>query len=246
MKFINHTAKNIYSTMCGNLAPGRTTCDATKGAMAQALKRVVDACGKSMYIVLDDNERKLIDKILELDTLGRGFKKSSLPRIALEDPLGIKRATDVAHKVQKAKMDAVVKLNSDKRDRQAVINGEVAEVTDSDGVDARKALESGELGGFKDILAENARIAAKQAARKDEDLTKDPLIAGMRSKGVKLPKPAGEDNAKLPQAADKDGDDLVKGADAKTPQFTTARNAGEMDAAATDLASKLAFGNENA
>ena len=233
MRFINHTTKNIYSTMCGNLAPGRTTCDATKGAMAQAMKRVVDACGKSMYIILDDNEHRFIEKLLELDKLGRGFKKSSLPKTALEDPLGIKRATDVAHKVQKAKMDAVVKLNNEKKDRQAIIDGEVAEVDGSEGVDAEKALENGELGGFKDILAENARIAAKQAARKDVDLTKDPLIAGVQGRGIKLPKAAG----------DGDGDPL-KGADAKAPQFTTARNAGEMDATATSLASQLEFGNE--
>lgn len=190
MKFVNHTSKNIYTSLSGGVNAGRTTLD-RQGDFAECAKRIVDSCGKNLYIVFSASERNLVNRLLELDRLGSSFKRGDIPENVMNDPLGEKRAIELAKKLQKASMDVAVERNRDKERRQRIIDGETEEPRD-EGVSVKDEIAKGEFGGFRDILEANAKLAArKKEYERNGGIMNDPLVTGKIKgddrKGAEIP-----------------------------------------------------------
>lgn len=68
MKVINKSDRQRYVSIADrSLNPGAKSPDIDFGGLPSALSKVVTACGKSLCIRLNDNERSLINKLLDLD-----------------------------------------------------------------------------------------------------------------------------------------------------------------------------------
>ena len=246
MKLVNTTHRNVYNSMTGNVAPGRTTPD-TYRDLEKALQKVVDMCGAKFGIILNDREAALVERLMALDELGEKFDVNSIPADVRNDPLGKKRASEMTRKSQQAEIEAARKTGRDAERREAIINGEIDErkPVGPATMEGEKVEPKNIKSGFEAILAENARIAAEKAknpASAKEML--DPLGAHMKKEGSNVPAPAENagtgigDAQPVKQARNLDGD-AVRTADANVPTHEVGERASAMDRQASDIARKL-------
>lgn len=173
MKFVNTQSRIIYNSAIGKVNPGVTTIDKYKD-LEKCLQKIIDICGKNFRIVLNAKEAQLIAKLMELDEAGTKFDPSIIPLDVRKDPTGINRLVEAERKQQHAAIEATAKSNKEAAEREALINGEVADKPKIRplGVNRSAEGEKKEMSGFEQILAENARIAEQKS---QEQAPGDPL-----------------------------------------------------------------------
>ena len=251
MKLVNITQRNVYTSAAGSVAPGRKTPDLYHD-LEKELEKVVKMCGKNFGIILNDKELALIESIVKLDETGDKFDPLSIPDEIRLDPLGKKRASEMARKVQQADLDATKKANAEKARREAIINGEIDErktlarkPVGPATIEGQKVEPSMLKSGFESILEENARIASgKQKPPANPQEMLDPVGAHMKKEGAEVPAPANNDgtvigDAKpIEQARNRD-DDGTRSADTAAPLPSVSERAGAMDRQAAETARLL-------
>lgn len=164
MKFVNTQSRIIYISAIGKVNPGATTIDKYKD-LEKCLQKIIDICGKNFRVVLNAKEAQLIAKLMELDEAGTKFDPSVIPLDVRRDPTGINRLVETERKQQHAAIEATAKSNKEAAEREALINGEVADKPKIRplGVNRSAEGEKKEMSGFEQILAENARIAEQKS-----------------------------------------------------------------------------------
>ena len=92
MILINRTEVPRFNRLTEKtVMPGRQTNDGrVQAVLSDCLEGILRQCGNSFLLRLNDRERFLVNRLLELDARGREFRTSDLPRESVEDPLGVK------------------------------------------------------------------------------------------------------------------------------------------------------------
>jgi hypothetical protein len=157
MKLINKSNSPVYTSLSGHLRPGRSSADngGRRGDLANVMSNIVKLCGNNMYIVLNDAELNLVNKIMDLHKKGKAFKVTSIPKEIYEDPYNRKAVVRAATAAQAARNEVINRANRFKHNRNAMVNGEIK---DADG-NIKRAKESISE-GFASILEENKAIAS--------------------------------------------------------------------------------------
>jgi hypothetical protein len=78
---VNNSRGTKYSTLAHrDILPGTQSADVDAAGLTTALKAVVESCGGIFSIRLNDTERELVHKLLDLDGRGRGTRLVARPR----------------------------------------------------------------------------------------------------------------------------------------------------------------------
>ena len=81
MTIVNNSRGTKYSTLAHrDILPGTQSADVDAAGLTTALKAVVESCGGIFSIRLNDTERGLVYKLLDLDGRGRGTRLVARPR----------------------------------------------------------------------------------------------------------------------------------------------------------------------
>lgn len=250
MQFVNVTTRNVYSRAFGTMTPGMVSPARGKNShrLEEALEYVVSECGECLGVRLSKREAELLQRLLELDERGSGFRPESIPDEIRNDPYGAKRALESSRKAQQAEIDAASDANAKASRREAVINGETLErePVGPATLKGEKVDPSMIKSGFERIMEENAKIAAgkgKPTVGTDEIL--DPIGAhargtghGEEEKGEEPSSAVGKDPVGVVLAKN-DPEDGTRTADAEVPRPTVTDRASELDKTAADVAEKL-------
>ena len=257
MQFVNLTRRTVFTSFSGTLAPGQVSSDGglKRRRLEGALKEVVDVCGNSLGIRLNEREAQLINKLMTLDEKGGGFDPSTLPPEIRNDPTGEKRNSEAVRAAQQREMDERGKANADAARREAEINGETAPKRRAVGPatlasEGEKVDPSKLKSGFEQIMEENAKIAAGEKTDAKEIL--DPIGAHAVGTAEAPAQQDGQEAADAPDAPDAPGGEPVavsmakglegdgtKSADATEPIPQAPERGSAMDRKAAEVASKL-------
>ena len=211
MKLINMTDRIIYTSHTGNLTPGASATARGTG-LVKAMEEIVRLGGLGLGLELDSREAGLLARLVEMDSAGGAFDRNSLPREALDDPFGRKRAEADMVAAHKAQMDSERAANAASAMREAMIDGEaagrpygssVAGGTAPSGASATSGVAA-PSSGFEAIMAENARIAKSLPGKAMEIL--DPMGAGRaggEAPAADAPSEGGKPGASSPAKASK-------------------------------------------
>lgn len=258
MQFVNLTRRTVFTSFSGTLAPGQVSSDGglKRRRLEDALKEVVDVCGNSLGIRLNEREAQLINKLMTLDEKGGGFDPSTLPPEIRNDPTGEKRNSEAVRAAQQREMDERGKANADAARREAEINGETAPKRRAVGPatlegEGEKVDPSKLKSGFEQIMEENAKIAAGEKPDAKEIL--DPIGAHAVGTAETPAQQDGQEAADTPDTPDAPGGEPVavsmakglegdgtKSADATEPIPQAPERGSAMDRKAAEVASDLA------
>ena len=248
MRFVNMSARPAYTKMSGHLLPGQTSSDGGpfRGNLEKALSEVVNACGERLSIILNEREAKLLERLVDLDEKGTGFKRDSLPKEALDDPIGTKEAEKRIEDSQKKHIEDIIRTNEDHARIESEINGESVK---KPSVKAHEA-PSGEKvepemlkSGFDKIMEENAKIESSKP-KFDQNVALDPIGAnakkGVERNGDDGDKRADDDGLEVGDAEDKIAEEgIAAKAETNEPSAMPADERNAMDKKAAETAESL-------
>jgi len=236
MKIVNTTKMRLYRTALGNLLPMKATSDSYRG-LEKELNNIVNMCGTQLGVILNDNEKALIDKLMSLDERGENFKPSAYKAPVHVPASAMAQENELRKDMSHAKESAV---------REAIINGEIDENTRTPvgpgTMRGEKVDPSSIKTGFSRILEENAKIASKKETL-DPNEALDPIGAHMKrgdSAEVSVDDPSFKvaDAQPIANGNGVDGD-ATKSANVDIPKNEVSERAGAMDRKAAEMSRQL-------
>jgi len=249
MRFVNMSARPAYTKMSGHLLPGQTSPDggAFRRNLENALAEVVNACGERLSIILNEREAKLLERLIDLDEKGTGFKRESLPKEVLEDPIGTKEAEKRIEDSQKKRIDDIVRTNDDHARIESEINGESVKkpyVKAHEAPSGEKVEPEMLKSGFDKIMEENAKIESSKP-KFDQNVALDPIGANAK-KDAETNGDADERADEREEVLDVDGDKdmtevdgIAARAETNEPHAMPADERNAMDKKAAEMAESL-------
>lgn len=251
MRFVNMSSRPAYTKMSGHLLPGQTSSDGgpSRIQLEKTLSEIVKSCGDRLAIRLNEREADLLDKLVALDEKGSGFRRDSLPKEALEDPLGIKESEEREYESQKRKLDSVKEANEKHAKIEREINSEAVASKMLKAHEAPKGekVEPSMLkSGFDKIMEENAKIASSKP-KFDQMAALDPIgknakdkVEGKNGETAEEEKPVEADEEPVaPVKAENADENIASNADAAEPSFKPSDERNKMDRDAAEMAGSL-------
>lgn len=220
MILINKTNSTKYSRLASrDIGPGARSADIDAAGFVSAMSSLVSGCGNVFCIRLNETERKLLDKIVELDGTGRATKVVAKPkapnplhelmkREAKADAVRIASIKAAQSREASIRDEANYTSRKDMEDakrRAGIIKGDVA---------AKKLDQSEKTPSLSDLMSNNkfieesmkhSKIATAMASEDGWDMDKIREAKAQAAERVPMAEPMAEpaQEAEKPLKADK-------------------------------------------
>jgi hypothetical protein len=217
---INKTSSTKYSGLADrDIGPSSRSADIDAAGLAAAMSKLVNGCGNAFCIRLNETERRLLDKIVELDVIGRATKVVAKPKAP--NPLrelmrreakadaariaSIKAAQGREASIRDEANYTSRKDMEDAKKRAGIIKGDV---------EAKKLDKSDKAPSLSDLMSDNkfieesmkhSKIATAMASEDGWDMDKIREAKAQAAESVPAAEPAAEpvQEAEKPLQSDK-------------------------------------------